>query len=332
LRAAVRLTFAVTVPARSAPDERRGERVSSDAAAPVRGRGRVRLRVHVTCTLDAGASHLGLAVETRGAASDHRLRLEMASGVSAPSITADAAMWPVLREPTTASSAMEAVVPSAPLHRWVAAHSSHAGVVLVSDGLAEYEALGSGRLAVTLQRATGELSRATLAERPGHAGWPSRTPGAQGPRRSRARFAVAPIGTFSAGWANTLAEDVLLPLVGHTWRDAPAAAPATVSGLTLEAATEVVALAVKPADDGLGLIARCVNWSDAPQAAVWRAPWPDVRATHVRLDETSARETKRVPLDVNTSASDTRCAILLPPRAIVTLRLTRGGDPRARPR
>ena len=49
---------------------------------------------------------------------------------------------------------------------------------MFSDGLAEYEARDDA-IVVTLVRGVGELSRNDLAERPGHAGWPAPTPGAQ---------------------------------------------------------------------------------------------------------------------------------------------------------
>jgi hypothetical protein len=342
LRAAVRLTFALRVPFRSAPDER-------DATAGAAG-ARRRMRVHVLVTLDAGAAHIGVAVAGRAAVGDHRLRLSLATGVSAPTIIADAAVWPVERRPiglAQSESAREAEVTSAPLHRWVAALDGPRGMLLVSDGLAEYEALADGRLAVTLQRATGELSRGALPERPGHAGWPARTPRAQGSARVRARVALAPCDTFSAGWASARADDLLVPLVGTTWRDAPATAPVQVPGLVLEGPDDVVALAVKPAEDGRGLIARCVNLADAPRGATWCAPWPGVSAELVRLDETSCDEPPcdEPPCDgrraagavAASSASDpsrptlrshaahdgTRCELALPPYAIASLRLTR---------
>src|SRR5438046_3064500 len=76
-------------------------------------------------------------------------------------------------------TAMEHVVPTAPLHRWVARLSTHQTAVLVSDGLAEYESADDGAVHVTLVRSVRELSRHDLPERPGHAGWPASTPAAQ---------------------------------------------------------------------------------------------------------------------------------------------------------
>src|SRR5690606_10485667 len=75
--------------------------------------------------------------------------------------------------------AAELPPPTAPLHRYVSRHAPAGGATLYSDGLAEYEAGGDGSIAVTLVRAVGQLSRADLAERPGHAGWPAPTPDAQ---------------------------------------------------------------------------------------------------------------------------------------------------------
>ena len=91
------------------------------------------------------------------------------------------------------SRAWSTSCPTAPLHRWVARFTPTAGATVFSDGLAEYESLPDGAVAVTLVRAVGALSRVDLPERPGHAGWPADTPLAQciGPfeRRARARAA-----------------------------------------------------------------------------------------------------------------------------------------------
>jgi mannosylglycerate hydrolase len=311
LRAAVRVTWALEVPRTTAPDERADEeRPASRRGRPPR-RPTSRLVVHATCTLDAGAAHLGIRVHGIDRAGDHRLRLVVTTGLASARIVADAACWPVSREPGTH-----------PLHRWVALDAGAAGVALVADGLAECEARPSGQLAVTLVRATGELSRRELPERPGHAGWPARIPGAQGPGRFVANFALAPLGAFSAGEVSRLADECLLPLVGDTWRDAPADPPRVIDGPEFAAPSTVQPLAVLPADDGDGVVLRCVNLEPLTARATWRVPWRDASAQLVRLDESPLESSdERVRLAVSREPDATRLALTLAPYAIASVRV-----------
>jgi len=156
-----------------------------------------------------------------------------------------------------------------------------------SDGLAEYEAAGDGSLYITLLRAVGDLSVRDLPERPGNAGWPKPTPGAQC------------IGPFSASFAFMLhgprtpetiheiertADDVLLPLRGATLRSA-IRVPDPVAGVELQG-VGVALSTIKESEDGLWLVLRCVNLIDAPVAGSWRVPFDVVEAHRARLDET----------------------------------------------
>ncbi len=329
LRAAARLTFAARVPRRCAIDER--------LDASPESRGRVRVVVHVTLTLDAGARHVGLTVRGIDHAGDHRLRLFLATGIHEARVWADAAMWPVQRLPLALSAEEqqgEQVIHAAPLHRWVARDGGAHGTTVIADGLAEYECVDDDRVAVTLVRATGELSRARLPERPGHAGWPARVPAAQGPGPFRAMLAIAPHDAYDAGLLEALADDVLLPLVGHTWRDAPSRDAThgddALPFITFESAQGVVARAVKPADAGGGVILRCVNLEDAPRTARWRLPWRGVQASLVRLDESTPDDGARVTLARREVEAETHLELTLAPRAIATVRATLTPRPVAR--
>ncbi len=318
LRAAVTVTYAVRVPRRNAPDERyEPSRITPG--------GTRRIVVYVTYTLDAGAKHVALHMHGTDHAGDHRLRISIATGIANARVMADAAIWPVERTPLAVPAhdqVREHVAHAAPLHRWVAMHNADRVLTIVSDGLAEYEPLDESRLAVTLVRATGELSRATLPERPGHAGWPARVPAAQGPGAFRALLAIAPGGAFDAAAAHVLADEVLLPLIGTTWRDATTAAPGMVHGITFEQALGVVPLAVKPADDGDGAVLRCVNLHAAPRRARWVIPVPNVRVDIVRLDETPSHgEAERSSITTRHSAKRTVVSCTLAPFQLLTLRV-----------
>ena len=236
--------------------------------------------------LDAGSPFVRVFVRGENRASDVRLRLGFATGIPAPRVVADAAFGSVVREPIVPPmSAVESVPPTAPLHRYVSAFSSSSGATIWSDGLAEYEATTDGMIWITLLRAVGELSRHNLPERPGHAGYPVETPLAQS------------IGEFEAGFgfvihgAGTddvtthiarLADDVLHPLRGETWRTA-IAPPAVVRGAELSG-DGLAATTIKDSDDGQWIVLRCVNLLDHDGQGTWRLAGIN-EARFARLDE-----------------------------------------------
>jgi alpha-mannosidase len=264
--------------------------VEYDGAARRAG-GRVRLRLQ----LDANLPMLRIAVEGENAAGDRRLRLRIATGLAGAATLADAAFHPVPRVALTISDAdarMEQVVPTAPLHRWVARFGDSAGATLFSDGLAEYESCDDGTMAVTLLRAVGTISRHDLAERPGHAGWPVDTPGAQAIGPFRARFALALHGRDGPSQRDEierLADDALLPIVGETLRS-NLGAPRRAGGLTLEG-DGLTFSAAAPAQREGWTVLRCVNRRDQAVSGAWRMARRIREALRARLDETPiARE------------------------------------------
>ncbi len=299
-----------------------GERTSSP-----RDRVRLRpLRVRLRVSLEAGASHVGVHLIANDHAPDHRLRLVVATGLPNSRVLADAAFGPVERtrlELSEAEQLSEHVVHSAPLHRWVARHSGQASTVVVSDGLAEYEALPDGSVAITIVRATGELSRGNLIERPGHAGWPSPIPHAQGPGRVHARFAVQLDGPIDVARVEACADAVLRPLVAETWRDAPreiANAPTHRPGIELRG-DGVVASAIKPAEDGDGIVLRAINLNERPCVATWVIPSVDLAAEFVRLDETAIENVK--PIAVTVDGDRTLLHVDISSRAVSSVRVRR---------
>jgi alpha-mannosidase len=221
---------------------------------------------------------------------DHRLRLCAATGLAGATTVADAAFHPVRRESLIVpddEQREERVVPTAPLHRWVTRFGADAGVTVFSDGLTEYESLDDGTVAVTLFRAAGQLSRADLPERPGHAGWPAPTPGAQALGPYEACLAVAMHG--GDDWRardriERLADDLLLPLRGETLRynlDEPHRA----GGLELWGDGLAFSAAL-PARAAGWVTLRCVNRRAERTHGEWRIGRPVTEAMRARLDET----------------------------------------------
>ena len=280
LRGTLELSYRIT-------GERRGDRIADVTARLV---------------LDADASYLRVEVRGENLAPDHRLRLRIHSDVSHPQVWADAAFGPVRREPLDVppgDSRDEQVVPTAPLHRYVSLFDDERGFTLFSDGLAEYESLGDGTLAVTLVRAVGELSRNDVPERPGHAGWPTPTPGAQCLGPFEANFAVLPHGSRSAETLTAIehaADDVLCAPAGTTLRSA-LAVPAPVHGIEL-AGTGLTFSALKESEDGQWLVLRCINVCDEPVDGRWVLPFDIREARSARLDETPRDELAAVARSV----------------------------------
>jgi alpha-mannosidase len=281
-----------------APDGRRG------------GRCRVALR------LDAELPALHIAVDGVNLASDHRLRVRVETALPGAATLADAAFHPVARSALVVppqDSEMEHVVPTAPLHRWVARFGPTAGATVISDGLAEYESLADGGVAVTLVRAVAQLSRADLPERPGHAGWPANTPAAQSHGPFAARLALALHGADSPAQRDEierLADDVLLPIIGTTLRSY-LGGPGELSGLELDGAGLAFSAAAPAQREGWMMV-RCVNRRGERVSGRWTLPRAITEAVVARLDETPL-----APLPVQGSSVSFEAA----PYEIVTLLL-----------
>ena len=204
-----------------------------------------------------------------------------------------------------------------PMHRWATLVNTEIGATLHADGLAEVEAnRETGALSLTLLRAIGELSRHNLPERPGHAGWPASTPMAQSQGKFSAHLGLQLHGAWSQQTRDDIefaSDALLLPLTGGTMRDLEQS-ELEIVGPTL-AGVGVRQSAVSLADDGDGIVLRCVN--DSPDTSVGRWSIPnsaELQVAPARLDETLLGA--RQPLDQ-------RIEFTAPPRAVVTFRVRR---------
>jgi alpha-mannosidase len=251
---------------------------------------RERVQVRVQLIVDADARFVRVRVDGENGAIDHRLRLRIASDVARPRVVADAMFGPVERTPLVVSpeeERMENPLRTAPLHRYVSLFGKSRGATVFSDGLCEYEADERGATFITVVRAVGELSRGDLPERPGNAGWPTKTPGAQCPGPFGAELALLLHGSRTAIVIDDIertADDVLLPLTGGTLRSA-LRVPDPVVGVELQG--EGLAFsAAKESEDGAWLVLRCVNLLDEPRSGRWGFGSPITDAHVARLDET----------------------------------------------
>ncbi len=263
----------------------------------------VTLPISVHFGVDAAARFVRVRVTGANRARDHRLRIVFRTGLTDARVFADAAFGPVERAPLVvppADAVAERPPATAPLHRYVSlsgARPSSAdatgvgcAVGVFSDGLAEYEATPDGSVAVTLLRSVGQLSRADLPERPGHAGWPASTPEAQVQGGFTAGFALAVHGARGVGERGSveqIADDVLLPLAGETIRPALHALDTPAS---FELTEGFAFGAAKPAERGDGwVVLRATNLADQRAPGAWRIVAPGdyavQEAVRSRLDE-----------------------------------------------
>jgi alpha-mannosidase len=269
--------------------------------------------VRLRFILDAGAPWLRVHLNGLNAARDHRLRLRFRTGVRNGVTIADTSFGPVKREPLQVSEAdrrMEDPQRTAPLHRYVSLFNEQMGATLFSDGLTEYETDGDA-ISVTVVRSVGELSRSDIAERPGHAGWPAPTPGAQCIGPFEAELALMLHGPRSPAMIDEIeraSDDVLFPLTGATLRSA-LRVPRPLHGIALEGGGLAFS-AAKESENGEWLVLRCVNLREEESEGTWRLG-RDVKAAQMaRLDET--------PLSPLRAHGDT-IAFVAPPRGVVTI-------------
>lgn len=263
-------------------------------------------------SLDTGCSYLRLHVRGSNSRQNCRLRYRINTDVEHPQVFADASFGATRRKPITVpDNADESAPPTAPLARYVTLATRRRGATIFSDGLGEYEASSDGAVALTLFRAVGELSRDDLPERPGHAGWPTSTPGAQELGGFDARFAVMLHGPRDDSTIDAIeraADDILIPLTGDTIRST-LRVPEPTAGVSLEGVGLALS-AIKTSEDGEWLVLRCVNLTDRAAIGDWELG-ADVREARLsRLDELPG-----APIPV----TGHRIPVLAGPRAIVTI-------------
>ena len=184
------------------------------------GAGRLEARLVVALHADSPIVRLRLDLDNQ--AVDHRLRARFPIG-AAGAATAGAPLGLERREPESPKrSALEQEVSTAPAQRWVAAGSGARSLAVLAPGFFEYEWTAEGVLSVTLLRSVGELSRTNLPERPGHAAWPTATPGAQEPGLHTIELGVATVPGTQASrpkLLDRLWEDAFLTLQTSFLRD-----------------------------------------------------------------------------------------------------------------
>jgi alpha-mannosidase len=277
-----------------------------------------RVRARMVLSLYAGSPLLRCTIEFDNAATDHRLRLRIPTGRADSYCVAGGPFGPVhraIRVTDTGPYPRETPVATAPAHRFVAVAGGEGGLTILAPGFFEYEHTRTGDLVVTLLRCVGQLSREDLSTRPGNAGWPTATPGAQCIGRERLQLALAPVSAEDierAAPLTALWEDAFVPPRAIWLRQATELdPPATAVRLEGEG---LVFSSLKPAADGDGIVFRCYNATGSAVAGRVVFATPVTAAARVRADES---EPESLPIGENGSSLDFTAG----PHEIVTLLL-----------
>ena len=266
--------------------------------------------------LYAGSPILRCTLHLDNEARDHRLRIRMPTARGSEAV-AGGPFGPVRRAPVSGTGRRyprETPVATAPAHRFVAAAWAGGGLAVLAPGFFEYEHDTAGNLIVTLLRCVGQLSREALPTRPGHAGWPTPTPGAQSLGRERLQLALAPVTGDDVRRVTPVAElweDAFLP-PHAVWLRQSTELDIPEIDVRLEG-EGLIFSALKPAADGDGIVLRCYNASGGEVVGELRPGAPLAAAVRVRADE-------REPDPLETRGGTIR--FTAGPHEIVTLLLT----------
>lgn len=323
LRNALRIETSLEVPARATAD--RSSRASD--LAPV--------GVSIEVELTQGSSVVAGRIRVDNPALDHRLRLLLPTGARhVETSRADSAFGIVTRaaqREMPAEGSPEAPVNAMPLQSVLDAGDAQAGMIVLSEGLMEYEvippraAADSAAIGLTVLRCVGWLSREDLATRKGNAGPSLESPGAQCLGVEEFRFGFAPRAMPPS--EVTLCEmgrRFLAPpsvVVGAGGPQHPTSLPRRHSFLTVatDEDSRLTLSALKKADERESAVIRVFNASERPASLALSAARSIVSA-----GQTNLREQRGAALAVQDGGIDTTIGA----RKIATLDIELAPNPR----
>jgi alpha-mannosidase len=253
-------------------------------------------------------------------AQDHRLRVHMSTPIVTDRSSAEGHFDVVERPmalPTETEGWAEQPTGAYPQRTFVDVSDGQYGLLVANQGLPEYEVLPDTAgapgvtLALTLLRCVGWLSRGDLHNRSGHAGPMVPTPEAQCPGEHIFHYALVPHrGNYLNAYREAHAFNA--PLRAVCTDTHVGSLPARGRFLAVSP-TAVVVSAVKPPEEGRGLIVRLYNSAPVPveaQLTLWQAFH---EALLVRLDEST--QIRRLAADSDTITLSLRT------KEIATLRI-----------
>lgn len=307
VRAALELTLEYRVPAALAPDR------------TARSKDAVIIPIVTRVSLARGLKRIDFSTTVENTARDHRLRVHFATPYRVAGMTVETPFGVVHRDSDRAAGDDWPELPAGagPAKTFASISDGQSGLTVINRGLPEHELLSDdsgAAIAVTLIRAVGWLSREDLRTRPGgHAGPGLETPDAQCQGAYTFEYALV---THRGNWE-----------AAQVWRDAhgfnqPVEVQSAVahagqlpsSGSFLALSGDGIALAaVKPAEDGDGVIVRVYNTTPRPATGALTFFRPLSAATKVDLLER--------PLGDAPLSGDNGIALTLPPWRIASYRV-----------
>ena len=293
-------------------------------------RGKGWVEAATTLELRSEEPFLRVTVHLDNQARDHRLRLRLPTGMRGVESVAGTQFGSIRRLPGSVRSARIDAVreagglrelpgPTDPAQRYVAVARGPRGLAMLAPGFFEFELTAEGDLLLTLLRSVGELSRPDLDCRPGHAAWPMPTPLAQCLGSSRIELALAPIteqDTADPSRLERLWEDAFVGLSTRWLRDYCGPDGSRAAGLgTIELqGNGLVLSALKPAENGDGIVLRCFNALESAEEGAILLGSPARSATRVRADESH-------PIPLPLERSGRRIPFRAEPRAVLSFHL-----------
>jgi alpha-mannosidase len=266
----------------------------------------VDLSITTRVTLTAGVRRVDFETTVENTAQDHRLRVHFPMPFAAERAYAeghwDVVEWPT-EPPIGGPDWAEQPAPTRPQRGWACLSDGRVGVTVANRGLPEVEARRTedrAEIALTLLRCVGWLSRDDFPCRRGHAGPGLAVPGAQCPGRHTFRYALIPhAGDWRAAFAE--ADAFQTDLRALATPPHPGSLPPALSFVQIDPPTLRLS-ALKPPEEGEGLILRIWNIEDRPVEGTIRFWRPFARAARVNMAEAaveelaSATDTLRLPV------------------------------------
>ena len=261
----------------------------------------VALTLRTEARVAPGVARVDLHVDLDDPAADHRLRLLFPTGAETATFRTATTFGVANRatEPPEAHGWLHPPPPTFPHQGWIEAN----GLVVAAPGLPEGEVGPDGTIAVTLLRSVGFLTHMDVRTRPLPAGPGLATPEAQCREGISADLALS----VEPDPATIQADELGLRAVAAGEEPLlPSATP------LLSVTPSVLVSALKPAEDGDGLVLRLLNPGDQPEPVTVALGFAAERS-EVRLDESAGAEGQ--------SEDEAEADIVVAPRALRSFRL-----------
>jgi mannosylglycerate hydrolase len=255
---------------------------------------RVECPIVTRVSLCPGLRRIDIHTEVENNAEDHRLRVHFPAGVQTDVSHAEQHFGVITRPlalPAWDKTWAEEPIGTYPQKSFVDVSDGEHGLMLANRGLPEYEVLpgeSNVTIALTLLRCVGFLARFDLTTRPTLAGPLVAAPGAQMLGQHAFDYAlILHEGGWEQGWPE--AHRFAVPMRARRVEDGSGALPAEGALLALEGPAFVVS-ALKPAEDGKGVVVRLYNVTSGPASGRVRLVEPFQSAEFVNMDEASLAE------------------------------------------